>query len=173
MLERLLEGLLLLDRFLHGLLLRDWLLQLLLLSHLQLLLLLLLLLLHHLPVVARLALVELGPRLALLDLLAGGLGRDVDGADGLTVRVERSAGVLPLVPGPDSFDQKRNFAGSLVVHHLMLLASLHLQPLACPDNLGQEQILTRTNNLRSEKLLNCSIFSRGISFCSVRHFCHQ
>ena len=125
MLERLLEGLLLLDRFLHGLLLRDWLLQLLLLSHLQLLL-LLLLLLHHLPVVARLALVELGPRLALLDLLAGGLGRDVDGADGLTVRVEGGASVLPLVTGSDGFDEKGHLARGLVVHHLVFVTSLHL-----------------------------------------------
>ena len=94
-----------------------------------------LLLLHHLLVVAGLALVELVARLALLHLLAGGLRRDVDGADGLTVRIERSAGILPLITRPDGFDQQRDFSGSFVIHHLMLVASLHLKTLACPDNL--------------------------------------
>ena len=55
---------------------------------------------------ARLALVELVARAALLDLLGGGLRRDVDGADGLTVRVESSAGVLPLITRPNGFDQQ-------------------------------------------------------------------
>ena len=131
-----LEGLLL-ERFLHGLLLlRDRLQLLLLLSHLHLLL---LLLLHqHLLVMAGLALVELVARLALLHRLAGGLRRDVDGADGLTVRVERSAGILPLVTRPNGFDQQRHFSGSFVIHHLMLVTSLHLQTLACPDDLTKE-----------------------------------
>ena len=111
-----------------------------------------LLLLHHLLVVAGLALVELVARLALLHLLAGGLRRDVDGADGLAVRVERSAGVLPLVPRPDGLDQQGNLSGGLVVHHLVLLVTRHLQPLACPDDLRCEVVVSS----RSEADISCT-----------------
>ena len=59
---------------------------------------------------ARLALVELVARLALLDRLVGGLRRDVDCADGLTIWVESSAGVLPFITWPNGFDQQRHFS---------------------------------------------------------------
>ena len=127
----------LLEGFLHWLLLLllwEW-LDLLLLLFSRLLLDNLLLLLQHLLVMPGLALVELVAGLALPHLLVGGLRRDVDGADGLTVRVERSAGVLPLIPRSNGFDQQWNFSRSFVIHHLMLVTSLHLQTLACPDNL--------------------------------------
>ena len=83
----------------------------LLLLHVRLLLLLLLLLhvgglllLLHRDLLLTAALVELVARLALLDGL-GGLGADVDGADGLAVRVQCGAGILPLVSRTDSLDQ--------------------------------------------------------------------
>ena len=66
-------------------------------------LLLLLLLLHCGDLLLAAALVELVARLALLDGL-GGLGADVDGADGLAVRVQRRARVLPLVARTDGVD---------------------------------------------------------------------
>ena len=82
----------------------------LLLLHVRLLLLLLLhvgrlllLLLHCGDLLLAAALVELVARLALLDGL-GGLGADVDGADGLAVRVQRRARVLALVAGTDGVD---------------------------------------------------------------------
>ena len=64
---------------------------------------LLLLLLHCGDLLLAAALVELVARLALLDGL-GGLGADVDGADGLAVRVQRRARVLPLVARTDGVD---------------------------------------------------------------------
>ena len=62
-----------------------------------------LLLLHCGDLLLAAALVELVARLALLDGL-GGLGADVDGADGLAVRVQRRARVLPLVARTDGVD---------------------------------------------------------------------
>ena len=85
------------------LLLHERLLLLLLLHVGRLLLLLLLLLLHCGDLLLAAALVELVARLALLDGL-GGLGADVDGADGLAVRVQRRARVLPLVARTDGVD---------------------------------------------------------------------
>ena len=81
----------------------------LLLLHVRLLLLLLLLhvggllLLLHRDLLLTAALVELVARLALLDGL-GRLGADVDGADGLAVRVQRRARVLALVARTDGVD---------------------------------------------------------------------
>ena len=74
---------------------------------------------------ARLALGDLMRRSTLLHGL-GRLGRDVDGADGLTVRVEGGASVLPLVTGSDGLDEKGHLARGLVVHHLVFVTSLHL-----------------------------------------------
>ena len=69
------------------------------------------------------------------DLFAGSFGWDIDCANSLAIRVKSSAGVLPLITRSDGFDQKRNFPGGFVIHHLMLFISLHLQSLACPDDL--------------------------------------
>ena len=74
---------------------------------------------------ARLAFGNLMRRAALLHGL-GCFRRDVDSADGLTVRVEGSASVLALVPGSNGLDQQRHFARCLIIHHLVLVAALHL-----------------------------------------------
>ena len=63
----------------------------------------LLLLLLHCDLLLAAALVELVARLALLDRL-GRLRADVDGADGLAVRVQRGARVLTLVARTDGVD---------------------------------------------------------------------
>ena len=74
---------------------------------------------------AGLAFGNLMRRAALLDGL-GCFRRDVDSADGLAVRVEGSASVLALVPGSNGLDQQGHFARRLIIHHLVLVASLHL-----------------------------------------------
>ena len=74
---------------------------------------------------AGLAFGNLMRRAALLDGL-GCFRRDVDGADGLPVRVEGGAGVLPLVPRANGLDQQGHFARRFIIHHLVLVATLHL-----------------------------------------------
>ena len=65
----------------------------------------LLLLQNHLLVMTGLAFGNLMRRAALLHGF-GSFRRDVDGADGLAVRVEGGAGVLALVPGANGLDQQ-------------------------------------------------------------------
>ena len=112
----------------------------LLLLHERLLLLLLLhvgrllLLLHCGDLLLAAALVELVARLALLDGL-GGLGADVDGADGLAVRVQRRARVLPLVARTDGVDlgEDRAFIVSVPVtftYQLSCISEL-INPTCC------------------------------------------
>ena len=119
---RLLEGLLLLLQLLLLLLLLLLQLELLLLLAELLLLLveLLLLLLHQLLVVAAAAaLVQLLARATLLHSL-GGLWRDVDGTDGLSVGVQSGARVLAFVAGADGADLQGDLPAVVVVYHRML-----------------------------------------------------
>ncbi len=53
--------------------------------------------------------------------MLGGLGRDVDGADGLSVGVECRARVLALIAGSDGLDQQGNRAGHVIVQHLVFV----------------------------------------------------
>ena len=74
---------------------------------------------------AGLAFGNLMRRAALLHGL-GSFRRDVDGADGLAVGVECGAGVFALVPGSNGLDEQGHFARRLIIHHLVLIAALHL-----------------------------------------------
>ena len=109
--------------------------------HIRLLLLLLLhvgglLLLLHCDLLLAAALVELVARLALLDGL-GRLGADVDRADGLTVRVQRSARVLALVTRTDGVDLSQPaFIVSLLASQLHFRLNPPLQGRAKGQALG-------------------------------------
>ena len=80
-----------------------------------------LLLLHHLLVVvaAAAAFVQLLAGPALLHSL-GGLGRDVDGTDGLSVGVQSGARVLAFVAGADGADLEGDLPAVVVVDHGVL-----------------------------------------------------
>ena len=102
------------------------------------------------------------------DLFAGSFGWDIDCANSLAIRVKSSAGVLPLITRSNGFDQKRNFSGSFIVHHLMLFISLHLQSLACPDDLKYFCQL----RLKYFYRIDWNIFGyRGFILLSTTFFC--
>ena len=63
---------------------------------------------------------QLVPGPALLDCL-GRLGGDVDGADGLAVRIECRTGVLAFVTGPDRLDQEGHRAAHIIVKELVFV----------------------------------------------------
>lgn len=78
---------------------------------------LLLLLIHHLLLAsAAIAFAELLTGSALLDLL-GGLGRDVHGANGLSVGIEGSARVLTFISGSNSINCECDHPTALVILH--------------------------------------------------------
>ena len=83
---------------------------------------------------------------ALLDGL-GGLRRDVDGADGLTVRVEGGAGVLPLVSGSNPLDQEGNLATHLIVEQLVFVISCQRNKILAVEHFQKVSLRQVENTL--------------------------
>ena len=89
---------------------------------------------------------------ALLDGL-GGLRRDVDGADGLTVRVEGGAGVLPLVSGSNPLDQEGNLATHLIVEQLVFVISCESNKILAVEHVDYVEQFRKESQGHVENIL--------------------